>query len=137
MLKLYTPKAAERVICKYKCTVDAVAARYALPAPFINALLYTELVRIDLFDPVADFVVLLNHRFGTSLLGKRDSSTGFGQIFGFVAVNAPGQALAHQHRQKEAWQGGGVRCHLPARRGTGTPVDSIVYPWTTTSNTPL
>ena len=95
MLKLYGPKAAERILRRYDGTVRAVAARYALPAPFIDALLYTELVRIDLLDPLADAVVALNHRFGTALLGKRDSSTGFGQIFGFVAVNAANFAVSH------------------------------------------
>lgn len=94
MLKLYSPKAAERILRRYDGTIRAVAARYALPAPFIDALLYTELVRIDLLDPLADAVVALNHRFGTALLGKRDSSTGFGQIFGFVAVNAANFAVS-------------------------------------------
>ena len=94
MLKLYSPKAAERILRRYDGTIRAVAARYALPAPFIDALLYTELVRIDLLDPLADAVVALNHRFGAALLGKRDSSTGFGQIFGFVAINAASFAVS-------------------------------------------
>ena len=88
MLKLYSPKAAERIIRRQKETIDDIAARYAVPAPFIQALLYTELIRIDVFDPLADLLVRMNHGNGTALLNKRDSSTGYGQIFGFVAVNA-------------------------------------------------
>ncbi len=88
MLKLYSTRAAERIIRRYGETIDRIAARYELPAPFIRALLYTELVRIDVLDPLADLLVRINHGNGKGLLHKRDSSTGYGQIFGFVAVNA-------------------------------------------------
>ena len=93
MLKLYPPRAAERIIRACSDTIDAVAARYALPSPFIQALLYTELTKIDVFDPAADLLVRINHRLGTSLQQRRDSSTGYGQIFGFVAVNAANFAV--------------------------------------------
>ena len=94
MLKLYRPKAAERIIRRYDGKIEAVAAHYSLPAPFIRALLYTELIRIDILDPVADLLVRLNgHRAG-GLANKRDSSTGYGQIFGFVAINAANFAVA-------------------------------------------
>ncbi len=88
MLRLYSPKAAERIIRKYCAAIDDAAARFSLPAAFIKALLYTEIVRIDVMDPLADLVVRINLRAGTGLLRKRDSSTGYGQIFGFVAINA-------------------------------------------------
>ena len=94
MLKLYSPKAAERVIGNFAAVIDTVAARYALRAPFIRALLYTELIRIDVLDPLADLLVRLNgHRAG-GIANKRDSSTGYGQIFGFVAINAANFAVA-------------------------------------------
>ena len=93
MLKLYSPKAAERFIEQHDGTICAVAARYALPAPFIRALLYTELVRIDILDPLADLLVRLNGHKPTGLLHKRDSSTGCGQIFGAVAINAANFAV--------------------------------------------
>ncbi len=93
MLKLYSPAAAERIIRRHDAVIRAISARYALPAPFIRALLYTELIRIDMLDPLADLLVSLNgHRAG-GLLGKRDSSTGYGQIFGFVAINAANFAV--------------------------------------------
>ena len=88
MLMLYSPKAAERIIGKYDRTIEAVSMRYALPAPLIRALLYTELVRIDIFDPAVDLLVRLNSALGTDFLRRRDSSTGYGQIFAFVAINA-------------------------------------------------
>lgn len=91
-MKLYSPKAAERILRKHGAEIEAVSARYAVPVPFIRALLYTELIRIDLFDPLADLLVSFNLRLrlpaGPGLLRKRDSSTGYGQIFGFVAINA-------------------------------------------------
>ena len=99
MLKLYSPKAAERIIDGYRGAIEDTAARFCLPAPFIRALLYTELVRIDVLDPIADLIVRINLRrgvsAGTGLLRKRDSSTGYGQIFGFVAINAANFAAEH------------------------------------------
>ena len=92
VLKLYSPKAAERIIRRYDSRIEEIAERYQLPGAFIRALLYTELIRIDLFDLIADLVVRVNLSRGASespgLLHKRDSSTGPGQIFGFVAINA-------------------------------------------------
>ena len=93
MLRLFSPNAAERFIARYDGTIRDVAARYALSAPFIRALLYTELVRIDVLDPLADLLVRLNGN-GAGFLRKRDSSTGCGQIFGFVAINAANFAVA-------------------------------------------
>ena len=95
MLKLYRPAAAERIIRAHTDVIDAVAGRYDLPAPFIRALLYTELVRIDLLDPAADLLVRLNgfRKGGRGPLRRRDSSTGYGQIFGFVAINAANFAV--------------------------------------------
>ena len=93
MLKLYSPNSAERILRKYRGTIDAVAARYALPAPFIEAILYVEITGIDLFDPLADLLVRLSGGRKRGLLGRRDSSTGYGQIFGFVAINAANFAV--------------------------------------------
>ncbi len=95
MIKLYSPNAAERIISIHSDTIEAIAARYPLPAPFLRALLYTELIRIDILDPLADLTVRLNALFGTEILHKRDSSTGYGQIFGFVAINAANFAVDH------------------------------------------
>ena len=94
MLKLYSSKAAERILRTYRATIDAVAARYALPAPLIEAVLYTAITGLDLLDPLADLLVRINtRRESGGLLGKRDSSTGYGQIFGFVAINAANFAV--------------------------------------------
>ncbi len=93
MLRLYGPKAAERIVERCAPTIEAVSTRYALPAAFIRALLYTELVRIDVLDLAADLLVRLNRCRPGGLFGKRDSSTGCGQIFGFVAINAANFAV--------------------------------------------
>lgn len=42
---------------------------------------------MDVFDPVADIIVASN------LFSKKDSSTGIGQIFGYVGLNAANFAL--------------------------------------------
>jgi len=71
------------------------------------AILRKEIVEIDLFDPLADTLVWLNWQrcrlFGgpkkplptrpQGLFQKLDSSTGYAQIFSFVAINAVNFAL--------------------------------------------
>lgn len=109
MLKLYSKAAAERILRRYEPWIDEVAARYALPSPFIKAFLYREITEIDLLDLAADLAVRVNwlvypltggsarRRIGAEsrrgLLGRLDSSTGYAQIFAFVAINAVGFAL--------------------------------------------
>ena len=91
MLKLYRPKAAERIIARLAPQIAALEARYTLPAPCLKAILYQEITNIDLFDVLVDLLVRRNQRRGVSgpgLLKKSDSSTGYAQIFGFVAINA-------------------------------------------------
>ena len=99
MLKLYSPKAAERLLRRYAAWIGQTAARLGMPAACIRAILYRELTQIDLFDPLADLLVRFywlrwRLRGGRApllrlgLLGKRDSSTGYGQIFACVAIRA-------------------------------------------------
>ena len=91
MLRLYSPRAAERILRRYGETIDAVAARYALPGAVIRAILYQEITGIDLLDGVADALVQHNLRRGVRGPGraqKSDSSTGYAQIYGFVAIHA-------------------------------------------------
>ena len=91
MLKLYRPQAAERIIARLAPQIAAIEARYALPAPCLKAVLYQEITNIDLFDVLVDLLVRRNQRRGVSgpgRLKKSDSSTGYAQIFGFVAINA-------------------------------------------------
>ncbi|MBO4913719.1 MAG: hypothetical protein J5449_00805, partial [Oscillospiraceae bacterium] len=68
-----------------------------------KAVLRKETADIDLLDPVADSLVrfywLRRRLFGggaakrRGILSKRDSSTGYAQIFAYVAINAANYAL--------------------------------------------
>lgn len=102
MLRLYSDRAAERIIRRLDGTIRAIAARYALPAPLLQAVLYREITQIDLFDPLADCLVAVNlwrlrrrEAFPKKrgLLYKCDSSTGYAQIFGRVGIEAVNFAL--------------------------------------------
>ena len=94
MLKLYSPRAAERFLRRRSGDIEAVAGRYALPPACLRAILYKELTDIDLLDPAADALVRFNQRrldtpvSDGGFLHKCDSSTGCGQIFAFVAIHA-------------------------------------------------
>ena len=95
MLKLYSEKAAERIIARYAAWIETLSARYAMPGACLKAILFSELTAIDALDPLADALVRFNQRragtgsVGTrGIFGKTDSSTGYAQIFAFVAINA-------------------------------------------------
>ena len=106
MLKLYSEKAAERIIRRLSPRIGEISARYALPAPVVKAVLFREITGIDLFDPLADLLVRCNWlrvrlmrklglptRQGSGLLHKLDSSTGYAQIFASVGIDAVNFAL--------------------------------------------
>ena len=82
MLKLIGKQRAERILEKYAPWLRNVSNKYAVPVPVIKAVLYQEMTDIDILDAAADLVVW------TGLFPKKDSSTGYAQIFGYVAVNA-------------------------------------------------
>ena len=82
MLRLINPSKAEEIITQYASAISGIAQRYHFPAALLKAVLYKEMTQIDMMDPLADLAV----RFGLS--GKQDSSTGYAQIFGYVALNA-------------------------------------------------
>ena len=107
MFQIYNDSAAERIIQKHAAEIRDISACCGLPGPFLQAVLYQEITRIDLIDLLVDGAVRLNWmaytvrerltggtvRSGTmnrgrSLRGKLDSSTGYAQIFAFVAINA-------------------------------------------------
>ena len=103
MIKLYSVKKTERILAEYDGWIETVAKRYAIPSAMIKAVLRKEIADIDLLDPVADLLVRLCYlrcrlfECGTvkrrGILAKRDSSTGYAQIFAYVAINAVGYAL--------------------------------------------
>ena len=115
MLRLYSVRKTEKLIAEYTPWIEAISARYGIPAACMKAVLRREIADIDLFDPLADTLVWfywLRYDVRRSLcrlglcrseepllrrgiFGKRDSSTGFAQIFAFVAINAVNYALDH------------------------------------------
>ena len=107
MLQIYNDNAAERIILKYAEEICEISSRYGLPGPYLQAVLFQEITRIDLIDLLVDEAVRLNWMMyslrdrvtggaansgtmnrGRSLIKKLDSSTGYAQIFAFVAINA-------------------------------------------------
>ena len=118
MLRLYSDRAAEKIIRRLDAPIREIAARYALPAPVLQAVLVQELTQIDLLDVFADALVAFNlFRLrrraalpkGRGLLFKCDSSTGCAQIFGRVGLEAVNFALDRGLTTAEA-------LGLPARR---------------------
>ena len=115
MLRLYGSRASERIIRRCGSTIRRLEERYPLPAPVLQAILYQELTQIDVFDILADCLVQLNW-LRLSLLGrldaplparrglltKLDSSTGYAQIFAFVAIDAANFALDRSLATPEA-----------------------------------
>lgn len=100
MLKLYSIKKAQRIISDHSDLIDSICTSYHLPSACLKAILLMEIPEIDLIDVVADTSVMLNwlryslshsynpERHTRNPLRKFDSSTGYGQIFSRVAIEA-------------------------------------------------
>lgn len=78
-----------------RCEADMEAAEkaYGVPKACMQAVLYQELSGMDWLDPLADLAVACYWRTQPiwdrlSLPAKRDSSTGYGQIFAATAIQA-------------------------------------------------
>ena len=113
MIKLYSTRKSEQILRRYENWIDTVSRRYGIPAACIKAILFMELTEIDLLDLAADFAVQgywWRYALGTRLqraglvrgevpklrrgvFGKKDSSTGHAQIFGYVGIQAINFAL--------------------------------------------
>ncbi len=100
MLKLYSREKARKMIRERGALIENICASYHLPPAALKAVLLMEIPQIDLADLAADAAVRLNwlrYSLGTRYspdrhtgnpLKKYDSSTGFGQIFSQVAIDA-------------------------------------------------
>ena len=100
MLKLYSTKKAQKIISERSNLIDSICAFYRLPSACLKAIMLMEIPEIDLMDVVADTSVRLNwlryslihsynpERHTRNPLRKFDSSTGYGQIFSRVAIEA-------------------------------------------------
>lgn len=82
MVRLIRAARARRILGRYSGWIEAVSARYGVPSALIRAILFQEMTTMDLLDPLADLAV----RCGVPW--KKDSSTGYAQIFGYVGLNA-------------------------------------------------
>ena len=86
MIKLYSLKKTEKIINEMEPAIRRASGDYHVPEAFIKAILYREIKEIDLADAGVDMIV--KSQVLSKLLHRRDSSTGYAQIYGFVAVNA-------------------------------------------------
>ena len=80
--KTIRPRRAEKLLERYDPWIDELSGKYAVPPELIRAILYKEMTGTDIMDLAADLAVR------TGLFRKKDSSTGYGQIFGYVGLNA-------------------------------------------------
>ena len=82
MIRLFSDKKARQVLEEESDWIATVAERYNVPRAAIQAILFQEMTSSDALDPFADFVAWLG------VFPKKDSSTGYAQIFGYVGLNA-------------------------------------------------
>ena len=82
MIKCYSPQHTRRILERYRTQIDDISRKYRLPAALLRAVLYQEMTEIDLLDIAADLIV------AAGAFHKKDSSTGFGQVFGATGVDA-------------------------------------------------
>ena len=94
MIKLYSLEKTEKIIKEMEPSIHKASEDYHVPEAFIKAILYREIKEIDLLDVMVDVVV--KSRLLSRLFHRYDSSTGYGQIYGFVAINALNFALENQ-----------------------------------------
>ena len=106
MMKLFGRQRVEEIIRKYDAWIDQVAVRYKIPANMIRVILYQELTRLDIFDPLVDLIVRLR------IFRKKDSSTGYAQVFGYVGLNAVNFAVSRGLTSYEAL---GIKSDHPLR----------------------
>ena len=100
MIKLYSIKKAREIVRNNNALIGRVCTSCRIPAAYLEAVLLSEIPEIDLFDFVADSAVALNwlryslfrsyepEKHTKNPLRKFDSSTGYGQIFARVAIEA-------------------------------------------------
>ena len=89
MIRLYSIEKTEAIIHELTPLIRKVSADYGVPEAAIAAVLYREIKEIDLLDLAADTAVRLG------CFPKRDSSTGYMQIFARVAIRALRFAAEH------------------------------------------
>ena len=104
MIHLYSEAQALQMLERCDSDIVRICAECGLPPACLKAVLMMELTRMDILDLLADTVVAVNW-LGAPLLRcapdsgnplqKFDSSTGYGQIFSRVAIEAIRFAREH------------------------------------------
>ena len=100
MIKFYSKSRVRQIIADNSVLIENICASCHLPPAYLKAILMMELPEINFSDMLADAVVSINwlrYSFNHSFimdrhtrnpLKKFDSSTGFGQVFSQVAIEA-------------------------------------------------
>ena len=98
MIRLYSRRRAEQAIERETPFIRETAEKYGVPASWIKGILPEEMTELTLMDPLADLAVKFYYfRYHLSgrvqkskgaFLGKNDSSTGWGQIYAFCAIDS-------------------------------------------------
>lgn len=100
MIRRYSNRRVRRILDDNSALIESICASCRLPPACLRAILLMELPEISLSDTLADLLVSLNwqrySRFGNFVLDRHtrnplhkfDSSTGYGQIFAQVAIEA-------------------------------------------------
>ena len=98
MIRLYSRRRAEQAIERETPFIRETAKKYGVPVSWIKGILLQEMTELNLMDPLADLAVqfyyfryhLLGHVLKSkgAFLGKNDSSTGWGQVYAFCAIDS-------------------------------------------------
>ncbi len=93
MFRLYGKKKTEAILARCAGYADELEQRFGVPAAALKAVVYQEVRQIDLMDVAADAAVRLYWAAYRLLrrpprFGKRDSSTGYAQVFAATAIDS-------------------------------------------------
>ena len=98
MFRLFSRRSAERAIEEKSAFIRETAAVYGVPASWIKGILLKEMTELNILDPLADLAVRFYYaryhvlrrvpKTKGTFLGKNDSSTGWGQIYAFCAIDS-------------------------------------------------
>ena len=87
MLRLFSERKIQQILQRLDGSIHQIAATYSLPPAVLQAVIHKEMSMMNLPDLLADFLVW------TNLFPKKDSSTGYSQIFGSVGIAAVNEAV--------------------------------------------
>ena len=135
MLKLYTEKQAKGIITRLQENLAAIRRDYAVPEACMQAVLHMEITRMNWLDRAADAAVAMHGALYRALRflripadcfrlpGKKDSSTGYAQIFAAVAIRAICFGMDHGFADASSL---GLSAHQMLDSGNA---DDLMYIW--------